>query len=146
MAQFPIPVAYCSRLTSLSCRIPHLSTQCCCHDTGRHVCNPLCCSALHSLSPSSLTPSTDLGANALHTFSVCVCAKVRPERLCSRCPHSRYRMQINLIAILPVCTVIRDNCLPKPTEVGRVGRRVESKLGDRVDGLSRAYTNIPPSP
>jgi hypothetical protein len=37
-------------------------------------------------------------------------------------------MQINLIAILPVCTVIRDNCLPKPTEVGRVARN--QKLGD----------------
>ena len=56
----------------------------------------------------------------------------------------RYRMQINLIAILPVCTVIRDNCLPKPTEVGRVARN--QKLGDWVDGLSRAYTNIPHPP
>jgi hypothetical protein len=71
-------------------------------------------------------------------FSVC------PERLLRRvgapdvARQARYSMQINLIAILPVCTVIRDNCPPKPTEVGRVARN--QKLGD---GLSRAYINIP---
>lgn len=57
-----------------------------------------------------------------------------PVRLLSRvCAadvrQSRYSMQIKLIAILPVRTVIRDNCLPKPTEVGRAGRRVLTSLG-----------------
>lgn len=70
-----------------------------------------------------------------------------PERLLRRvgapdvARQARYSMQINLIAILPVCTVIRDNCPPKPTEVGRVARN--QKLGDGLGGLSRAYTNTP---
>lgn len=70
-----------------------------------------------------------------------------PERLLRRVSapdvarQARYSMQINLIPILPVCTVIRDNCPPKPTEVGRVARN--QKLGDGLGGLSRAYTNTP---
>lgn len=85
---------------------------------------------------------------ALTDLSIClVCVCGCPERLLRRVSapdvarQARYSMQINLIAILPVCTVIRDNCPPKPTEVGRVERN--QKLGDGLGGLSRAYTNTP---